>query len=111
ATPCWFRASRWHRLSPALHRSTDSRRAIAGREAWRPPLREDYPPGSPHRRKRHLRPRCVRIAARHFCFDPRNVSWHETFVIRSYKDKLTAAIADGEHPKGFPADLIKATRR
>ncbi len=32
-------------------------------------------------------------------------------MIRSYKDKLTAAIADGEHPKGLPADLIKATRR
>jgi proteic killer suppression protein len=32
-------------------------------------------------------------------------------MIRSYRDKRTAAIADGARPKGFPADLINAARR
>jgi proteic killer suppression protein len=32
-------------------------------------------------------------------------------VIRSYKDRTTAAVAAGKSPKGFPADLIKAARR
>ncbi|MEN5249687.1 type II toxin-antitoxin system RelE/ParE family toxin [Brucella pseudintermedia] len=32
-------------------------------------------------------------------------------MIRSYKDKLTAAIASGKSLKGFPSDLIKAARR
>ncbi len=32
-------------------------------------------------------------------------------MIRSYKDKLTAEIASGKSPKGFPPDLIKAARR
>ena len=32
-------------------------------------------------------------------------------MIRSYKDKTTAAIAVGESPKGFPANLIKTARR
>jgi proteic killer suppression protein len=28
-------------------------------------------------------------------------------MIRSYRDAMTAAIASGKAPKGFPADLIK----
>lgn len=32
-------------------------------------------------------------------------------MIRSYKDKMTEAVADGKSPKGFPSDLIKAARR
>lgn len=32
-------------------------------------------------------------------------------MIRSYKDKKTAAVAAGKSPKGFPSDLIKAARR
>lgn len=32
-------------------------------------------------------------------------------MIRSYKDKTTAAVAAGKSPKGFPADLVKAARR
>ncbi|MBN9044242.1 MAG: type II toxin-antitoxin system RelE/ParE family toxin [Rhizobiales bacterium] len=32
-------------------------------------------------------------------------------MIRSYRDKTTAAIAGGKSPKGFPPDLIKAARR
>jgi len=32
-------------------------------------------------------------------------------VIRSYKDALTEAVAAGESPKGFPADIVKVARR
>lgn len=32
-------------------------------------------------------------------------------MIRSFKDRRTVAGAQGESPKGFPADLIKAARR
>lgn len=32
-------------------------------------------------------------------------------MIRSYKDKLTEAVANGRSPKGFPADLVRAARR
>ncbi|MBN9068647.1 MAG: type II toxin-antitoxin system RelE/ParE family toxin [Rhizobiales bacterium] len=32
-------------------------------------------------------------------------------MIRSYRDKITTAIAGGKSPKGFPPDLIKAARR
>lgn len=32
-------------------------------------------------------------------------------MIRSYKDKVTEAVAAGKSPKGFPPDLIKTARR
>jgi proteic killer suppression protein len=32
-------------------------------------------------------------------------------VIRSFRDKITEAVFNGESPKGFPADLVKAARR
>jgi toxin HigB-1 len=32
-------------------------------------------------------------------------------VIRSFRDKTTEAVFDGESPKGFPADLVKVARR
>jgi proteic killer suppression protein len=32
-------------------------------------------------------------------------------VIRSFRDKTTEAVFDGEGRKGFPADLVKAARR
>jgi proteic killer suppression protein len=34
----------------------------------------------------------------HFC---------EAAVIRSYRDKMTEAVARAEAPKGFPADMLK----
>jgi toxin HigB-1 len=33
------------------------------------------------------------------------------FVIRSFRDKATEAVFNGESPKGFPADLVKVARR
>ena len=32
-------------------------------------------------------------------------------MIRSFRDKLTEAVFNGEAPKGFPADRVKAARR
>jgi proteic killer suppression protein len=32
-------------------------------------------------------------------------------VITSFRDTLTEAVFNGESPKGFPADLVKAARR
>jgi proteic killer suppression protein len=32
-------------------------------------------------------------------------------MIRSFKDRVTEAVFRGESPKGFPADLVKVTRR
>jgi addiction module HigA family antidote len=32
-------------------------------------------------------------------------------VIRTFRDKGTEAVFDGESPKGFPADLVKVARR
>ena len=32
-------------------------------------------------------------------------------MIKSFKDRVTEAVYRGEHPKGFPADLIKTARR
>ena len=32
-------------------------------------------------------------------------------MIRSFKDGLTRAVANGETPKGFPAQLVKGARR
>jgi proteic killer suppression protein len=32
-------------------------------------------------------------------------------VIRSFRNKLTKAVFDGDAPKGFPADLVKVARR
>ncbi len=32
-------------------------------------------------------------------------------MIKSFRDKTTEAVFDGESPKGFPADLVKAARR
>lgn len=32
-------------------------------------------------------------------------------MIRSYKDKITEAVAVGRVPKGFPSDIVRATRR
>ena len=32
-------------------------------------------------------------------------------MIRSFKAKMTARIADGESPKGFPADLVRSAFR
>jgi toxin HigB-1 len=32
-------------------------------------------------------------------------------VIRSFRNKTTEAVFNGENPKGFPADLIKVARR
>jgi proteic killer suppression protein len=32
-------------------------------------------------------------------------------VIRSFRNKLTKAVFDGEAPKGFPADLVKVARK
>jgi proteic killer suppression protein len=32
-------------------------------------------------------------------------------MIRSFRDKTTEAVFDGESPKGFPADLVKVARR
>jgi proteic killer suppression protein len=32
-------------------------------------------------------------------------------VIRTFRDKTTEAIFNGESPKGFPADLVKVARR
>ncbi len=42
-----------------------------------------------------------------------DVSLHDTSltVIKSFKNKVTEAIFNGESPKGFPADLVKVTRR
>ncbi len=32
-------------------------------------------------------------------------------MIRSYRDKITQAVAVGKVPKGFPADIVRAARR
>lgn len=32
-------------------------------------------------------------------------------MIRSFKDRLTEAVYEGESPKGFPSDLVKVARR
>jgi toxin HigB-1 len=32
-------------------------------------------------------------------------------VIKSFRDKATEAVFNGESPKGFPADLVKVARR
>jgi toxin HigB-1 len=32
-------------------------------------------------------------------------------VIRSFRNKVTEAVFNGESPKGFPADLVKVARR
>jgi proteic killer suppression protein len=32
-------------------------------------------------------------------------------VIKTFRDKTTEAVFDGESPKGFPADLVKVARR
>ena len=32
-------------------------------------------------------------------------------VIKSFRDKTTEAVFNGEAPKGFPADLLKVARR
>jgi proteic killer suppression protein len=32
-------------------------------------------------------------------------------VIKSFRDRTTEAVFNGESPKGFPADLVKVTRR
>jgi proteic killer suppression protein len=32
-------------------------------------------------------------------------------MIRSFRDKITEAVFDGESPKGFPSDLVKVARR
>lgn len=32
-------------------------------------------------------------------------------MIKSFRDKLTEAVFNGESPKGFPADLVKVSRR
>jgi proteic killer suppression protein len=32
-------------------------------------------------------------------------------VIRTFRDRTTEAVFDGESPKGFPADLVKVARR
>jgi proteic killer suppression protein len=32
-------------------------------------------------------------------------------VIRSFRDKATESVFNGEGPKGFPADLVKVARR
>jgi proteic killer suppression protein len=32
-------------------------------------------------------------------------------VIRSFGDKITEAVFNGESPKGFPNDLVKVARR
>ena len=32
-------------------------------------------------------------------------------MIRSFRDKTTDAVFNGESPKGFPADLVKVARR
>jgi proteic killer suppression protein len=41
------------------------------------------------------------------------VSINDTYdlVIRSFRDKTTEAVFNGESPKGFPADLAKMARR
>jgi proteic killer suppression protein len=42
-----------------------------------------------------------------------SVSFNDThlLVIRSFRDKTTEAVFNGENPKGFPADLVKVARR
>jgi len=32
-------------------------------------------------------------------------------MIRSFRDRITEAVFDGESPKGFPSDLVKVARR
>ncbi|NPU65108.1 type II toxin-antitoxin system RelE/ParE family toxin [Bradyrhizobium sp. 83012] len=32
-------------------------------------------------------------------------------MIRSFRDRITEALFDGENPKGFPSDLLKVARR
>lgn len=32
-------------------------------------------------------------------------------MIKSFRDRATEAVSKGESPKGFPSDLVKATRR
>lgn len=32
-------------------------------------------------------------------------------MIRSYKDRVTEAVASGRAPKGFPSDLVRAAQR
>ena len=32
-------------------------------------------------------------------------------MIKSFKDRMTEAVYQGESPKGFPADLVEAARR
>lgn len=41
------------------------------------------------------------------------VSFYDTsrVVIRSFRNKTTEALFNGESPKGFPADLVKVARR
>ena len=32
-------------------------------------------------------------------------------MIKSFRDRITKAVYEGESPKGFPADLVKVARR
>ncbi|MEI9803235.1 MAG: type II toxin-antitoxin system RelE/ParE family toxin [Pseudolabrys sp.] len=32
-------------------------------------------------------------------------------MIKSFRDRITEAVYNGESPKGFPADLVKVSRR
>ena len=36
---------------------------------------------------------------------------HRPAVIKSFKNAATQAVINGESPKGFPSDLLKAARR
>jgi len=36
---------------------------------------------------------------------------HTSLVIRSFRDKTTETVFNGESPKGFPADFVKVARR
>jgi len=43
----------------------------------------------------------------------KDVSLHDTShdMIRSFRDKITEAVFNGESPKGFPSDLVSVARR
>ena len=42
-----------------------------------------------------------------------DVSLHDTYtpVIKSFRDKATEAVFNGENPPGFPSNLLKVARR
>jgi toxin HigB-1 len=59
----------------------------------------------------HHRPYSICIIDWYADLDSRIIKWYIFSVIRSFRDKATEAVFNGESPKGFPTDLVKVARR